>query len=94
MREHELEKISLGVSLFPLTLFIIRHLKIGMEAPWVYVIFAMYAALIVAGFVFAICLVKNNNTRNAMSKAALIISSTYVAFFSLFIYLTIAERLH
>lgn len=93
MKDKLLEKISFGVSLLPLTLFIIRHLKIGMEAPWLYIILAVYALLIVAGFVFAIYLVKNKKTRNAWSKAALTISSMYVAFFSLFIYLTIANRL-
>lgn len=45
-------------------------------------------------FVFAICLIKNKKTRNAISKAALAISSVCLAFFSLFIYLTIAARLH
>ena len=29
MKEKILEKISLGISLLPLTFFIIRHLKIG-----------------------------------------------------------------
>ncbi|NBH82504.1 hypothetical protein D7X88_06860 [bacterium C-53] len=94
MKEKILEKISLGVSLLPLTFFIIRHLRIGMEAPWVYIFFAAYAVLIIVGFVFAICLIKNKKTRNAISKAALAISSVYIAFFSLFIYLTIAARLH
>ncbi len=94
MKEKIIEKISLGVSLLPLTFFVIRHLKIGMEAPWVYIIFAAYAVLIIVGFVFAICLMKNQETRNAISKAALAISSMYIAFFSLFIYLTIAARLH
>ena len=94
MKEKIIEKISLGVSLLPLTFFVIRHLKIGMEAPWVYIIFAAYAVLIIVGFVFAICLMKNQETRNAISKAALAISSMYIAFFSLFIYLTVAARLH
>ena len=85
MKEKILEKISLGVSLLPLTFFIIRHLRIGMEAPWVYIFFAAYAVLIIVGFVFAICLIKNKKTRNAISKAALAISSVYLAFFSLFI---------
>ena len=84
----------MGVSLLPLTFFIIRHLRIGMEAPWVYIFFAAYAVLIIVGFVFAICLIKNKKTRNAISKAALAISSVYLVFFSLFIYLTIAARLH
>lgn len=65
-----------------------------MEAPWVYIFFAAYAVLIIVGFVFAICLMKNQETRNAISKAALAISSVYLVFFSLFIYLTIAARLH
>ena len=82
MKEKILEKISLGVSLLPLTFFIIRHLRIGMEAPWVYIFFAAYAVLIIVGFVFAICLIKNKKTRNAISKAALAISSVYLAFFS------------
>lgn len=43
MKEKILEKISLGVSLLPLTFFIIRHLRIGMEAPWVYIFFAAYS---------------------------------------------------
>ena len=34
MKAENLGKLSLGVSVLPLTLFIIRHLKIGMEAPW------------------------------------------------------------
>ena len=48
-----IDKLSLGVSILPLTLFIIRRLKIGMIAPWTYIIFAVYALIIVAGFVFA-----------------------------------------
>lgn len=93
MRDRFLEKLSLGVSLLPLTLFIIRHLRIGMEPPWLYIILAVYAVLIVVGFVFAIYLVKSKKTRNALSTVALIISSIYIAFFSFFIYLTIASRL-
>lgn len=93
MRDRFLEKLSLGVSLLPLTLFIIRHLRIGMEPPWLYIILAVYAVLIVVGFVFAIYLVKSKKTRNALSTVALIISSMYIAFFSFFIYLTIASRL-
>lgn len=54
MKAENLGRLSLLVSVLPLTLFIIRHLKIGMEAPWVYIIFAVYALLIIAGFVFAI----------------------------------------
>lgn len=49
MKAENLGKLSLGVSVLPLTLFIIRHLKIGMEAPWLYLIFAAYALLITAG---------------------------------------------
>lgn len=58
MKAENLGRLSLLVSVLPLTLFIIRHLKIGMDAPWVYIIFAVYALLIIAGFVFAIWLVK------------------------------------
>ena len=58
-----IDKLSLGVSILPLTLFIIRRLKIGMIAPWTYIIFAVYALIIVAGFVFAVYLMKNKNTR-------------------------------
>lgn len=54
MKAENLGRLSLLVSVLPLTLFIIRHLKIGMDAPWVYIIFAVYALLIIAGFVFAI----------------------------------------
>ncbi len=93
MKAENLEKLSLGVSVLPLTLFIIRHLKIGMEAPWLYLIFAAYALLIIVGFVFAIWLVKNKKTRTATSKAALALSSLYVAFFSFFIYLTVAANI-
>ena len=50
MKAENLGKLSLGVSVLPLTLFIIRHLKIGMEAPWLYLIFAAYALLIIVGF--------------------------------------------
>ena len=82
MKAENLGRLSLLVSVLPLTLFIIRHLKIGMEAPWVYII-----------FVFAIWLVKNKRTRTATSKAALTLSSLYVAFFSFFIYLTVAARI-
>lgn len=90
MKAESLGRLSLLVSAFPLTLFIIRHLKIGMDAPWV---FALYALLIIAGFVFAIWLVKNKRTRTAISKAALTLSSLYVAFFSFFIYLTVAANI-
>lgn len=93
MKAENLGKLSLGVSVLPLTLFIIRHLKIGMEAPWLYLIFAAYALLIIVGFVFAIWLVKNKKTRTATSKAALALSSLYVAFFSFFIYLTVAANI-
>lgn len=93
MKEKILEKISLGISLLPLTFFIIRHLRIGMEAPWVYIFFAAYAVLIIVGFVFAICLIKNKKTRNAISKAALAISSVYLVFFSLFIYSTFPAQI-
>ena len=86
MKAENLGRLSLLVS-------VIRHLKIGMEAPWVYIIFAVYALLIIAGFVFAIWLVKNKRTRTATSKAALTLSSLYVAFFSFFIYLTVAARI-
>ena len=58
MKAESLGRLSLLVSALPLTLFIIRHLKICMDAPWVYIIFALYALLIIAGFVFAIWLVK------------------------------------
>ena len=75
MKAENLGRLSLLVSVLPLTLFIIRHLKIGMDAPWVYIIFAVYALLIIAGFVFAIWLVKNKRTRTATSKAALTLSS-------------------
>lgn len=46
MKAENLGRLSLLVSVLPLTLFIIRHLKIGMDAPWVYIIFAVYALLI------------------------------------------------
>ncbi len=88
-----IDKLSLGVSILPLTLFIIRRLKIGMIAPWTYIIFVVYALIIVAGFVFAIYLMKNKNTRTPTAKAALILSSLYVAFFIFFIYLTIAANI-
>ena len=93
MKAENLGRLSLLVSVLPLTLFIIRHLKIDMDAPWVYIIFAVYALLSIAGFVFAIWLVKNKRTRTATSKAALTLSSLYVAFFSFFIYLTVAARI-
>ena len=93
MKAENLGKLSLGVSVLPLTLFIIRHLKIGMEAPWLYLIFAAYALLIIGGFVFAIWLVKNKKTRTATSKAALTLSSLYVVFFGFFIYLTVAANI-
>lgn len=93
MKAESLGRLSLLVSALPLTLFIIRHLKIGMDAPWVYIIFALYALLIIAGFVFAIWLVKNKRTRTAISKAALTLSSLYVTFFSFFIYLTVAANI-
>ena len=93
MKAENLGRLSLLVSVLPLTLFIIRHLKIGMEAPWVYIIFAVYAFLIIAGFVFAIWLVKNKRMRTATSKAALTLSSLYFAFFSFFIYLTVEANI-
>ena len=93
MKAENLGRLSLGVSVLPLTLLIIRHLEIGLEAPWLYIIFAVYALLIIVGFVFAIWLVKNPKTRTATSKAALMLSSLYVAFFSFFIYLTIAANI-
>ena len=68
MKAENLGRLSLLVSVLPLTLFIIRHLKIGMDAPWVYIIFAVYALLIIAGFVFVIWLVKNKKTRTAISQ--------------------------
>jgi bacteriorhodopsin len=71
----------------------IRHLKIGMEMPWLYIIFAVYTLLIIMGFVFAIWLVKNKRTRTAKSKAALTLSSRYISFFTFFIYLTIAANI-
>lgn len=74
MKAENLGRLSLLVSVLPLTLFIIRHLKIGMEAPWVYIIFAVYALLIIAGFVFAIWLVKNKRTRTATSKCGVRLS--------------------
>lgn len=93
MKIKNLDKLSLGVSIFPLTLFIIRHLEIGMTVPWTYIIFAAYALVIVAGFVFAIYLVKNKNTRTFAAKETFILNSLYVAFFSFFIYLTIASNI-
>lgn len=93
MKAENLGRLSLLVSVLPLTLFIIRHLKIGMEAPWLYIIFAVYALLIIVGFVFAIWLVKNKRTRTAKSKAALTFSSLYIAFFTFFIYLTVAANI-
>lgn len=68
MKAENLGKLSLGVSVLPLTLFIIRHLKIGMEAPWLYLIFAAYALLIIGGFVFAIWLVKNKKHGQLLLK--------------------------
>ncbi len=93
MKAENLGRLSLLVSVLPLTLFIIRYLKIGMEVPWLYIIFAVYALLIIVGFVFAIWLVKNKRTRTAASKVALTLSSLYVAFFSFFIYLTVAANI-
>ncbi len=50
MKAESLGRLSLLVSALPLTLFIIRHLKIGMDAPWVYIIFASeYGADAVCG---------------------------------------------
>ena len=49
MKAENLGRLSLLVSVLPLTLFIIRHLKIGMEAPWVYIIFAVYALFLKIG---------------------------------------------
>ena len=88
-----IDKLSLGVSIFPLTLFIIRRLKIGMIAPWTYIVFAAYALIIAAGFVFAIYLMKNKNTLTPTAKAALILSSLYVVFLIFFIYLTVAANI-
>ena len=86
MKAENLGRLSLLVSVLPLTLFIIRHLKIGMDAPWVYIIFAVYALLIIAGFVFAIWLVKNKRTRTATSKAAFL-SFFLVVWFPVFVVL-------
>lgn len=93
MKAENLGRLSLLISVLPLTLFIIRYLKIGIEVPWLYIIFAVYALLIIVGFVFATWLVKNKRTRTAASKAALTLSSLYVAFFSFFIYLTVAANI-
>ena len=90
MKKEYLDKVSLVISILPLTLFIIRRLKIGMEPPLLYIIFAVYGLLIIVGFVLAICLVKDKKSRTSYSKAAL--SSLYVTFFSLFIYLTVAAN--
>lgn len=92
--EKILDKLALIISLLPLTLFIVRHQKIGMEAPWLYIIFAAYAVLIIVGFVFAIYLVRNPKTKTALSKMALVLSSLYVIFFGFFTILTIASRLN
>lgn len=92
MKEKYLDKVSLVISILPLTLFIIRHLKIGMEPPLLHIIFAAYGLLIITGFVLAVCLIKDKKSRTLYSKAALVLSSLYVAFFSFFIYLTIAAN--
>ena len=92
MKKEYLDKVSLVISILPLTLFIIRRLKIGMEPPLLYIIFAVYGLLIIVGFVWAICLVKDKKSRTSYSKAALVLSSLYVTFFSLFIYLTVAAN--
>lgn len=93
MKTQTLDKFSLGISILPLTLFAIRHLKIGMTAPWTYIIFAIYGFLIVAGFIFAIYLIKNKHIKTLTVKVALTLSSLYIAFFSFFTYLTIAANI-
>ncbi len=90
MGKKYLDKVSLVISLLPLTLFIIRRLKIGMEPPLLYIIFGAYALLIITGFVLAIYTAKDKQSRTPCSKVALTLSSLYVAFLSVFIYLTIA----
>ncbi len=92
MGSRNLSNLSLGISILPLTLFIIRHLKIGMTTPWLQIILVVYGLLILGGFVFAVFLVKNPKTRNVQTKIALGLDLLYICFFVFFAYLTIAKR--